>query len=337
MSEDKAKKSNTSSKKKGAKSKEAYIGTAAAVVGVAYAAPEPASERTPAGAFDLHSHSAFSDGEFTVDQLIEQAREVGLAGLAITDHDSLSQLSFIRDRARELDFPVLAGIEVSCFNSKTGKKVHILGYGLESTFDCSSKLEQIVLDTQYQRTANTLWQAARLKAAGVEFGGKHVSLDEVCETARLSTSVYKTHLMEALCGRPKNDPDYQVCWKHYFGRDGIAPKSIDYPEAKKVIRAIRELGGVPVLAHPGQKDSWSAIPDMVKWGLMGIEAYHPDHDEADVARAFEAAGEYGLFVTGGSDFHGKYSKSLSLGAAYAMPEEAGAAVEELFRIERELR
>ena len=334
MSKDKSKKP---SKKKTSQAKGAYIGTAAALAGIVCGAPALASERSIEGAYDLHCHSVFSDGEFTVDQLITQAREAGLAGLAITDHDSLSQLSFIRDRARDLDFPVLAGIEVSCVNSKTGKKVHILGYGLEATPDLSSTLEQIAANTQYQRTANTLWQAAQLKAAGVEFGGKHVSLDEACEVARLSTSVYKTHLMEALTGgRPKNDPDYQVCWKHYFGRDGIAPKSIDYPEVKKVIRAIRELGGVPVLAHPGQKDSWSAIPDMVKWGLMGIEAYHPDHDEADVARAFEAAAEYDLFVTGGSDFHGKYSKSLSLGAAYAVPSESGERVVKLFDLERTL-
>ncbi len=345
MSKDKAKK--TSAKKAGIKkadkkkarlSRGAYIGTAAAVAGVPYETPiaVPADKRLVAGSYDMHCHSVFSDGAFTVDELIAQAREAGLAGLAITDHDSLSHLAFVRDRAHDLDFPVLAGIEVSCYNPKTGKGVHILGYGLEATFDCSSTLEQIVLNTQYQRTANTLWQACQLKAAGVEFGGKHLSLDEVCDVARLSTSVYKTHLMEALTGRPKTDPDYQVCWKHYFGRDGIAHRSINYPEVKQVIRAIRELGGVPVLAHPDQKDSWSAIPDMVKWGLMGIEAYHPDHDEAAVARAFEAAAEYGLFVTGGSDFHGKYSKAPALGCAYVMPEEAGARVQKLFEIEREL-
>ena len=43
-----------------------------------------------------------------------------------------------------------------------------------------------------------------------------------------------------------------------------------------------EQGGVPVLAHPGQKDSWSAIPDLIACGLMGIEAYHPSHTPEDV-------------------------------------------------------
>lgn len=293
-------------------------------------------ERALQGSFDLHMHSTFSDGSKTVDELIEQARERGLARIAITDHDSLSQLSYIRERARELAFPVLAGIEVSCIDPKTGRKVHILGYGLEATPDGSSKLEQIAEKTRYMRTANTLWQARRLQQAGVEFSGRHVSLDEVCRVAQASTSVYKTHLMEALTQRPKADPDYRYCWKCYFGADGIAPRSIEYPKAKKVVRAIRELGGVPVLAHPGQKDSWGAVSGLVKCGLMGIEAFHPDHTDRDSERAFELARRYGLFVTGGSDYHGRYGSAPAVGHAFVMPDEAGERVDALFEGEREL-
>ncbi len=315
------------------------IGTAAQVACVLWDAPcllQQFEGRGVTGALDLHSHSVFSDGEFTVDELIEQARELGLAGLAITDHDSLSQLSYVRERARALDFPVLAGCEVSTVDRKRGKKIHILAYGLEATPDSSGPLERICEQTCYLRSANTLWQAYELQRAGVEFGGKELSVDEVLRVGARSTAVFKTHIMEALCGRAKSDPDYQVCWNHYFKQGGIAPRSIEYPSAKKVVCAIREQGGVPVLAHPGQKDSWDSIPDLVSAGLMGIEAYHPDHGEAEAARAFDAAAEHGLFVTGGSDFHGKYSKAPTLGTAFIMPEEAGACVEALFKAEREL-
>lgn len=325
--------------KKQGKKHVAAIGTAAQVADVLEGASsllQQVEGRDVAGAYDLHSHSVFSDGEFTVDGLIEQARELGLAGLAVTDHDSLTQLSYVRERARALDFSVLAGCEVSTVDRKTGRKVHVLAYGLEATPDSSGPLERIVNQTCYLRSANTLWQAYELQRAGVEFGGKSLSVDEVLRVGEHSTAVFKTHIMEALCGRAKTDPDYQVCWKHYFKAGGIAPRSIEYPSVKKVVRAIREQGGVPVLAHPGQKDSWESVPELVRAGLMGIEAYHPDHSEADVARAFDMAAEYGLFVTGGSDFHGKYSKAPSLGAAFVMPGEAGACVQKLFEVERTL-
>lgn len=312
-------------------------GTAGAIAAIPYREPQQADNHCLEGSWDLHTHSTFSDGEYTVDELIEQARACGLARLAITDHDSVSQLSFIRDRARALDFPVLAGCEVSAINPKTGKKVHILAYGLEATPDGSGPLERIVAQTQYLRTANSLWQAWRLKQANVEFSGKQLSIDEVCEVAAQSTSVYKTHIMQALTGRPKNDPDYQFCWDVFFKKDGIAARSIEYPKVKKVVRAIREQGGVPVLAHPGQKDSWSAIPDLIACGLMGIEAYHPSHTPEDVDRAFEAAERFGLFVTGGSDFHGRYSSAPCLGTAYLAPQEATERLNALFEIEQTLQ
>ena len=104
-------------------------------------------------------HSTFSDGSETVAELIDQARARGLARIAITDHDSLSQLSVIRARSRRMDFPVLAGVEVSAVDAETGRKVHVLGYGLEATIDGVGPLERLVAETLRARIANTLWQA----------------------------------------------------------------------------------------------------------------------------------------------------------------------------------
>ena len=73
-------------------------GTAGAIAAIPYREPQQADNHCLEGSWDLHTHSTFSDGEYTVDELIEQARACGLARLAITDHDSVSQLSFIRDR-----------------------------------------------------------------------------------------------------------------------------------------------------------------------------------------------------------------------------------------------
>lgn len=308
-------------------------GRAAAVAAVPYAVPHPVEGRTVVGAWDLHNHSTFSDSSFTVDELIAAARAAGLSRIAITDHDATSQLSAIRARARELAFPVLAGLEVSSIDPATNRKVHILAFGIEAEPDGSGPLDRMVAHTLYQRTANTLWQAWVLKRLDAEFSGKRVSLDEVVATAGESTGVYKQHLMEAVTGRHHNDPDYQFFYRCQLKGGGPADHDITYPAAVDAVRAIREQGGVPVLAHPGQMDSWAAVPELVRAGLMGIEAYHPDHGPVEEALAFEAAAAHGLFVTGGSDFHGKYGSPQALGTSFVMPEEAGERVEELFRQE----
>ena len=288
-------------------------------------------------AYDLHMHSTYSDGSCSVEQLIERARAQGLQGIAITDHDSLKQLAMVRHIARANDYPVLAGLEASTINPVTGRKVHILAYGLEATPDGSGPLEKIVDETLRLRTANTLWQTWTLVRAGVSFEGRVLSLDRVVAQAGESTAVYKQHVMEVLLGTPNADPEHQRIYRSLFKGDGIANHDINYPEALDVVRAIREQGGHPVLAHPGQMDSWDLVPDLVKAGLEGIEVHHPDHKRADVERARELADRFGLIRTGGSDFHGRYGTPESVGCCRVSAEEAGERVAELFEAESTLR
>ena len=104
-----------------------------------------------------------------------------------------------------------------------------------------------------------------------------------------------------------------------------------------MVRAAREQGGVPVLAHPQQMDSWSAVPRLVQAGLKGIEAFHPDNGSWATERACELARRYGLLCTGGSDYHGTYGAPRQVGACFITPQEAGAAVEQLFAREAALK
>jgi predicted metal-dependent phosphoesterase TrpH len=288
------------------------------------------------GRLDLHAHSTFSDGSETARTLMRQARALGLAGLAVTDHDCIRQLSAVRQMAREEGLPVLAGCEVSAYDPASGHKVHLLAFGLEATPDESGPLERLMAPTLRARTANTLWQAWKLQrldelrtAEGEPFG-----IDRVVEVAGESEGVYKQHVMQAACGLPRTDPAYEALYKRWFGRpDGLVAEDIAYPEAETAVRAILEQGGVPVLAHPGQMDNWAAIPGLVAAGLRGIEVHHPDHTAADVERAREAAAAHGLLMTGGSDFHGRYGAPSALGTCTVGLDEAGEAARDLFERE----
>lgn len=210
-----------------------------------------------AGPLDLHSHSVFSDGSCTVSELIEQARSAGLAGIAVTDHDAVSQLAAVRGCARETGFPVLAGVEVSACNPVTGRSVHILGFGLQATPDGSGPLDRMVGKTLRERTVNSLWQAwriwrviqdaddpaAALAAHGVaaaELLDSAFSLDTVLAVASSSTGVYKQHIMEALLHKGRTDPLYQTVFRSLFKGSGIASHDISYPDAASAVRAIRE-------------------------------------------------------------------------------------------------
>ena len=288
------------------------------------------------GSYDLHMHSTFSDGSKGVAELVRASWEAGLAGIAVTDHDSLSQLSEVRRMARDFGYPVLAGVEVSAWNPGTGRKVHVLGFGLEATPDGSGPLERLVAETLAARTANSLWQAWAIVRSSATYEGTPLDLSTVVRVAGESTGVYKQHVMEALCRLPYTDAAYQELYRSLFKGRGVAVRDIAYPSAADAVRAIREQGGTAVLAHPGQMDSWSAVAGLVREGLQGIEAFHPDNDEADERRALMMADEFGLLVTGGSDYHGRYGAPVRVGERFVTAAEAGERLAALFGAEESL-
>jgi len=69
--------------------------------------------------FDIHVHSAFSDGTGSPKEIVDYARSIGLSGVAITDHDRIEG-ALEALRYATTDFTVIPGVEVS---SKEG---HIL-------------------------------------------------------------------------------------------------------------------------------------------------------------------------------------------------------------------
>ncbi len=76
---------------------------------------------------DLHTHSyPMSDDSFvSVDELIVQAKALGLDGICLTDHDAFWPLTVVQELSRRHNFVVLPGSEV---NTDAG---HTLVFGLE--------------------------------------------------------------------------------------------------------------------------------------------------------------------------------------------------------------
>ncbi|MDY7014231.1 MAG: PHP domain-containing protein [Cyanobacteriota bacterium] len=87
--------------------------------------------------YNFHLHTHCSDGQLKPEALIEQAVKIGLKGLAITDHHTVSgyraaQFWLDEARARHSDrqLPQLwVGVEITAL--LLGVEVHILGYGFD--------------------------------------------------------------------------------------------------------------------------------------------------------------------------------------------------------------
>ncbi|MFF2479779.1 PHP domain-containing protein [Paenibacillus sp. NPDC058071] len=262
---------------------------------------------------ELHCHTTISDGSFTLDEILDLAVQEGVGHLAITNHDTTAGLDQMVDAGRVRGVEIMPGIENSGYDFTRRRRVHILGYGIETNSPAIASFCGPMLEQRHQGCYDAV---ERLIQAGY-----NITWEAVQNYAEGGTGVYKQHIMHALIDQGYTDSIYGDLYKKLFARGqngeqpGIAYIPTEYVDACEAVRVILQAGGVPVLAHPGQYKSFEIVPELVKAGLQGIEVWHPLHNEEDERQAQELASAYKLIMTGGSDFHGFYGeKDVALGS-----------------------
>lgn len=241
---------------------------------------------------DLHVHTTASDGRYTPEEVWAQAIRTGISHLAITDHDTID--GFLALTAKAAGGPVLLpGIEFS--TDLPACEVHILGYMFDSADPELNR--QIALIA-----ADRLTRAERMTAK-IAALGYPVDYDRVLTIAGSTSSVGRPHVAQALVEKGYF-PDIGAVFDVLLGRDkpGYVPHYKLTPA--DTVALIKNAGGFAVLAHPGLVGDDAVVRAMLSLGMDGVEVYHPSHDGEATAKYLAMATEYGLLVTGGSDFHG---------------------------------
>lgn len=255
---------------------------------------------------DLHIHSNVSDGSMSRDEIIESAKKKNLDSISITDHDFILSVEESESYINKYkDIRLIPGIEISAYDFKRKRKVHILGYNFNLE---GSNIKELCKGTLKKRQENSLRQLNTIISEGYD-----IDKWEVLEKVSGSGVLYKQHIMEALVKAGYTNNIYSYLYKKLFKGNGICKGDIHYVDAKDAIAAIKKDGGLAVLAHPGELDSFDIIPELVEEGLEGIERNHPSHKLNDLILVDKYCYEFGLLKTGGSDFHGIYGTVKDLG------------------------
>lgn len=254
---------------------------------------------------DLHVHSRYSDGSDCAEAVIKQARDNGVTQLSFVDHDTVEGLVEYNMLGEKYGIELVPGIEISAYDFKRDRKVHLLGYNFHSN---AVHMKSICEPLLKRRQEHSLWQIEKIQDAGYE-----LDLEAIIEYAKPSKTIYKQHIMKSLTEAAYTSHDYKRLYKSLFKGDGVASGDIRYIDAFDAVRAIKADGGVAVVAHPGQLDSYDLIPELVEAGLGGIERNHMDHTVEDHHRVEALAEKYNLVMTGGSDYHGLFGGGVKVG------------------------
>ena len=247
---------------------------------------------------DLHVHTTASDGQYTPAQIIEKAAEKNITTIAITDHDTVAGLEEGAAAAKKHGITFVPGVELN-ISYPTGE-FHLLGLGFKQI---SPSLNEILDNLVKNRELRNVQIIEKMREAGVD-----ITLDEMIADFP-DTVLGRPHFAAELV-KKKVVKTRQQAFDRYLAKGRswyVARVGSNLDEA---IVAIKESGGVPVIAHPMSLYlSWGKLPDALQnfyeRGVMGLEAFHPGARVTECLRLEELAQKIGYFVTAGSDFHGE--------------------------------
>lgn len=260
---------------------------------------------------DLHCHTKLSDGTLGLEELIALAAKRGISTIAITDHDCLAGTVRGKIIGERCGVKVIPGVELSAYDSKNGKNVHILAY----LFDSPDRIEGLCHSNATSR--KRAGQYMMIKAAK----RYPITSELIMKCAQGSTNLYKQHIMHALmqCGYTMSI--YGNVYDELFISENNINVQPKFADVYEVLEAVKEAGGISVLAHPALYDNFDIIDDLIKAGLNGIEVWHPTCSKENEAKLIAIAKKNKLLMTGGSDFHGMYNHGEWSIGDYVTPKQ----------------
>lgn len=261
---------------------------------------------------DLHVHTNYSDGTFTPEQAVAHAHTVGLAAIAITDHDTVYGIPDAIEEGKRRGVEIIPGIELSCtVQTKHASEMHILGYYINWQNGSFQEMLTLFQKARVERSRKILKRLAD--------GGIYLE-EEKLQAIAGRGAIGRLHVAKALIQEGYVASSHEA-FNKWLANDKSAyvPKLELTPE--DAIHMIQRVGGIPVLAHPhyGHYSNRNLLKALVNAGLRGIEVLHSKHPPATVELFAQLAKEFNLIATGGSDCHGPFADAPAIMGTIKVP------------------
>ncbi|PAB60893.1 PHP domain-containing protein [Anaeromicrobium sediminis] len=260
---------------------------------------------------DMHVHTTASDGVFTPKEIIEWALRLNLAGIAITDHDTVEGIKeafeFLKDNT---DFLLIPGIEFSCLYKDS--EVHILGYFIDYENEELNRICRKIKDARKNRATKII---EKLRTEGID-----ITEDDISKMGHVE-SIGRPHIARIMV-KKGYVKDIEEAFHKWIGRNKVAYVERYKISIKEAVGYIKGAGGIAVLAHPGLLKEHIDLLDILNLDIDGVEVYHTKHTEEKCEQLLKIAKENEKFITGGTDFHEPaYNCKPHLGEIHIKKEE----------------
>ncbi len=290
---------------------------------------------------NLHTHTTHSDGVFTPEEIVKIAKSEGYKAIAATDHDTVTAYPEMKAICEREGLETIFGCEFYALHDKYLDyfyDYHLVGYHFDPNH---SDMKEYLYKRSYDMTSRTeeLFELA-MKEDKLPKG---ITWQEICDYNKGISWLCNDHVFRAMEAKGLVT---EKEWEYYFKTCFAASfahsigQKCRYPimQIPDLIAMIHDAGGIAVVAHPAESVQILTIPELVGFGLDGMEVWHNSVVKGGYTRkALEYALEYGLYVSGGEDHSGLcggqykyiedyknnryYAEDLSLGTRKEFYEE----------------
>ena len=204
---------------------------------------------------DLHSHTIYSDGFHTPEELLYKAKDLGINILSITDHDSINAVEQATSIGKKLGIEIIPGVEIS--SDLRGAEVHILGYFVDIK---NKELERYLEFFREERIRRASRIITKLNNLGME-----ITLNDVLKVAK-NSAVGRPHIAVAMVEKELVN-SYFEAFNKYIKNGGPAYERKVHLSPQSAFKIISDAGGLSFIAHPAN------MPESLVKEL--IEPHHP--------------------------------------------------------------
>ena len=275
---------------------------------------------------DLHCHSHFSDGKHDLTFLAARALENGVTHLAISDHDCVEAFRELEQTdvakiilADDKELQLIPAVEISC--GWETSEIHIVGLCINPY---SMQLQKLLAVQQRKRLDRVRRIDEKLQQQGTY--GLLSTLQDSSAVALTRSHVADYLVTKGVCANRKK------VFKTHLNKKGKLYVPPDWCAMAEAIDAIKNAGGITVLAHPGRYPLNKAklgrlVGDFQSQGGDALEASYPNISP-EMKLYLEQLGEKSsLYLSCGSDFHDAEARWTDVGKFPSLSSNAeGRAV-----------
>ena len=258
---------------------------------------------------DFHTHTTASDGHLDPAVLLQRSVEAEIALLAITDHDTLTGWSQVKDSVPD-GLRLISGLEVSCVWG--GTTIHVVALNASNQAPAFTELLSALEQARLDRAEVIGQRLAKAGFPGALDGAREVAGREQVGRPHFAQWLVECELVESM----------NVAFDRYLGQGKIGDVKTFWPSLASAITAVVAADGVPILAHPlhykmTRTKLRALCSDFVAAGGLAVEVLNGRQREDEVAQMITLAQSFGLEVSVGSDFHRDWDYGPKLGVDIA--------------------